>query len=90
VTRLKPGDEVFGLCRGSLVEYACATESILATKPTNVSFEEAATVGVAGLTALQGLRDHGRIQPGQRVLINGAAGGLERSRSRSPSHSAPT
>jgi NADPH:quinone reductase-like Zn-dependent oxidoreductase len=76
VTRFKPGDEVFGACRGSLAEYACATEAHLATKPANVSFEDAAAVPVAGLTALQGLRDHGRIQPGQRVLINGAAGGV--------------
>ena len=75
VTRFKPGDDVFGLCRGSLAEYACATELSLATKPANVSFEEAAAIPLAGLTALQGLR-HGRIQPGQRVLINGAAGGI--------------
>lgn len=76
VTRFKPGDDVFGLGRGSLAEYACALESSLAAKPANVSFEEAAAVPLAGLTALQGLRDGGRIQPGQRVLINGAAGGV--------------
>jgi len=76
VTQFKPGDDVFGLCRGSLAEYACASESWLAAKPANVSFEEAAAVSLAGLTALQGLRDAGRIQPGQRVLINGAAGGV--------------
>jgi NADPH:quinone reductase-like Zn-dependent oxidoreductase len=75
VTRFKPGDDVFGLCRGSLVEYACALESNLAAKPANVSFEEAAAVPIAGLTALQGLRA-ARIQSGQRVLINGAAGGI--------------
>ncbi|MDQ6894403.1 MAG: NAD(P)-dependent alcohol dehydrogenase [Acidobacteriota bacterium] len=75
VTRFKAGDEVFGLCRGSLAEYACASESSLVTKPANVSFEEAAAVPIAGLTALQGLRAGG-IQPGQRVLINGAAGGV--------------
>lgn len=75
VTQLKPGDDVFGLCRGSLAEYACASESWLAAKPANVSFEEAASVPLAGLTALQGLRA-GRIQSGQRVLINGAAGGV--------------
>ena len=75
VTRFKPGDDVFGFCRGSLAEYACASESYLAAKPANVSFEEAAVVPLAGLTALQGLRA-GRIQPGQRVLINGAAGGV--------------
>jgi NADPH:quinone reductase-like Zn-dependent oxidoreductase len=76
VTRFKAGDEVFGVCRGSLADYACASEALLATKPASVSFEEAAAVPVAGLTALQGLRDHGRIQQGQRVLINGAAGGV--------------
>ena len=76
VTQFKPGDDVFGACRGSLVEYACASESALAAKPANVSFEQAAAAPIAGLTALQGLRDHGQIQPGQRVLINGAAGGV--------------
>jgi len=76
VTQFKPGDDVFGLCRGSLAEYACASESYLAAKPANVAFEEAASIPLAGLTALQGLRDAGRIQPGQRVLINGAAGGI--------------
>jgi NADPH:quinone reductase-like Zn-dependent oxidoreductase len=76
VTRFKPGDDVFGLCRGSLAEYACAAESYLALMPANVPFEDAAAVPLAGLTALQGLRDGGRIQPGQRVLINGAAGGV--------------
>ncbi len=76
VTQFKPGDDVFGVCRGSLAEFACASELSLAAKPASVSFEEAAAVPVAGLTALQGLRDHGRIQPGQRVLINGAAGGV--------------
>ena len=76
VTQFKPGDEVFGICRGSLAEYACASESALATKPANISFEEAAAIPLAGLTALQGLRGAGRIQPGQRVPINGAAGGI--------------
>lgn len=76
VTRFKAGDDVFGLCGGSLAEYVSASESALAAKPANVSFEEAAAVPLAGLTALQGLRDHGRIQPGQRALINGAAGGV--------------
>ena len=75
VTQFKPGDDILGLCRGSLAEYACASESYLAPKPANVSFEEAAAVPLAGLTALQGLRAGG-IQPGQRVLINGAAGGV--------------
>lgn len=76
VTQFKPGDDVFGICRGSLAEYACASESSLAAKPANVSFEVAAAVPLAGLTALQGLREAGRIQPGQRVLINGAGGGV--------------
>ena len=76
VTQFKPGDEVFGACDGAFAEYACARESALARKPVNVSFEQAAAVPVAGLTALQGLRDKAQIQPGQRVLINGAAGGI--------------
>jgi NADPH:quinone reductase-like Zn-dependent oxidoreductase len=76
VTQFKPGDDVFGICRGSLAEYACALETSLAAKPANVSFAAAAAAPLAGLTALQGLRECGRIQPGQRVLINGAAGGV--------------
>ncbi len=76
VTQFKAGDEVFGACNGAFAEYACARESALARKPTNVSFEQAASAPVAGLTALQGLRDKGQIQPGQKVLINGAAGGV--------------
>jgi NADPH:quinone reductase-like Zn-dependent oxidoreductase len=76
VTRFKPGDEVFGVCRGALAEYACAAESALAGKPDNVTFDQAASVPVAALTALQGLRDKGRLRPGQAVLINGAAGGV--------------
>jgi NADPH:quinone reductase-like Zn-dependent oxidoreductase len=76
VIRFKPGDEVFGACKGALAEYACAPDSALARKPENVTFEEAASVPVAALTALQGLRDKGQIQPGQKVLINGAAGGV--------------
>jgi len=75
VTQFKPGDEVFGICRGALAEYACAFERALVTKPSNVSFEQAASVPLAGLTALQGLRE-GKIQPGQKVLINGATGGV--------------
>jgi len=67
---------VFGACRAALAEYACASESRLAMKPNKVTFEQAASVPVAGLTALQGLRDKGKIQPGQRVLINGASGGV--------------
>jgi NADPH:quinone reductase-like Zn-dependent oxidoreductase len=76
VTQFKPGDAVFGLCGGSFAEYACASQSALVTKPDNASFEQAASVPVAGLTALQALRDKGKIQPGQKVLINGAAGGV--------------
>jgi NADPH:quinone reductase-like Zn-dependent oxidoreductase len=76
VTRFKPGDAVFGTCRGAFAEYVCAPESALVTKPDNVTFEQAASVPVAALTALQGLRDKGHIQPGQKVLINGAAGGV--------------
>ncbi|HEX7183678.1 MAG TPA: NAD(P)-dependent alcohol dehydrogenase [Thermoanaerobaculia bacterium] len=76
ITRFKPGDEVFGTCPGAFAEYACASESALAMKPANVTFEQAASVPVAALTALQGLRDKGQVQPGQKVLINGAAGGV--------------
>jgi len=76
VTQFKLGDEVFGVCRGAFAEYACASESKLAMKPDNVTFEQAASVPIAALTALQGLRDKGQIQPGQKVLINGAAGGV--------------
>ena len=76
VTQLKPGDGVFGACRGAFAEYACAAESALVMKPDNVTFEQAASVPIAAVTALQGLRDKGRIQPGQKVLINGAAGGV--------------
>ena len=75
VTQFKPGDEVFGICRGALAEYACALERALVMKPSNVSFDEAACLPLAGLTALQGLRE-GNIQPGQKVLINGATGGV--------------
>ncbi len=76
VTQFKPGDEVFGACIGALADYACASASKLALKPEGVTFEQAASVAVAGLTALQGLRDKGRLQAGQKVLINGAAGGV--------------
>ena len=76
VTQFKPGDEVFGACRAALAEYACAFESRLVMKPNKVTFEQAASVPVAGLTALQGLRDKGKIQPGHKVLINGASGGV--------------
>ena len=76
VTQFKPGDEVFGTCNGSFAEYACAREDRLALKPANVSFEEAAAIPVAATTALQGLRNQGQIQPGQKVLVNGASGGV--------------
>jgi NADPH:quinone reductase-like Zn-dependent oxidoreductase len=76
ITQFKPGDEVFGVCRGAFAEYACATEDKLARKPANISFEDAAAVPVAAITVLQGLRDKGRIQPGQRVLVDGASGGV--------------
>jgi NADPH:quinone reductase-like Zn-dependent oxidoreductase len=76
VTQFKPGDEVFGACLGSYAEYAVARENRLALKPVNSSFEECAAVPIAGLTALQALRDKGRLQPGQKVLINGAGGGV--------------
>ena len=74
-TQFKPGDEVFGISRGALAEYACTPERALAAKPANVSFEQVASLPLAGLTALQGLRE-GKIQAGQKVLINGATGGV--------------
>ncbi len=76
VTQFKIGDEVFGACNGAFAEYACARESAFAFKPSSVSFEQAASVPVAALTALQGFRDKAHLQPGQKVLINGAAGGV--------------
>jgi NADPH:quinone reductase-like Zn-dependent oxidoreductase len=76
VDGLKPGDEVYGECRGSCAEYAVAKEGRLAPKPTNLSFEQAAAVPTSACTALQGLRDHGKVRPGQTVLINGASGGV--------------
>jgi NADPH:quinone reductase-like Zn-dependent oxidoreductase len=76
VRDFQPGDEVFGTGAGAWAEYACAREARIARKPTNLSFEEAAAVPVAAITAVQALRDKGRVQPGQRVLINGASGGV--------------
>jgi len=76
VTQFKPGDEVFGACRGTLAEYVCAAENKLALKPANLAFEDAAAVPVAAISALQGLRDKGRIQPGHKVLVDGASGGV--------------
>jgi NADPH:quinone reductase-like Zn-dependent oxidoreductase len=76
VGRFKPGDEVFGAGTGTLAECVAVAEDGLVAKPANLSFEQAAAVPVAGLTALQGLRDKGRVRPGQRVLVNGASGGV--------------
>ncbi len=76
VTRFQPGDEVFGTCRGSFAEYACARADRLAPKPANVSFEQAAAVPISGYAALQAVRDQGKVRPGQRVLIIGAGGGV--------------
>src|SRR5439155_7349572 len=86
VTQFKPGDAVFGTCKGAFAEYACAPESALVVKPDNVTFEQVASVPIAALTALQGLRlgglglgglgDKGHIQPKHKVLINGASGGV--------------
>jgi NADPH:quinone reductase-like Zn-dependent oxidoreductase len=76
VTRFKPGDEVFGAGAGTLAESVAVAEDALVAKPARLSFEQAAAVPVAALTALQGLRDKGRLQPGQQVLINGASGGV--------------
>jgi NADPH:quinone reductase-like Zn-dependent oxidoreductase len=76
VTTLRPGDEVFGWCTGGFAEYAHARENQFVRKPANLTFEQAAAVGVSATTALQQLRDEGKIQPGQKVLINGASGGV--------------
>jgi NADPH:quinone reductase-like Zn-dependent oxidoreductase len=76
VTRFKVGDEVFGVGRGSYAEYTRALEDKLAPKPSNLTFERAAVVPISGLTALQALRDSGKVQPGERVLIIGASGGV--------------
>jgi NADPH:quinone reductase-like Zn-dependent oxidoreductase len=76
VTRFQPGDEVFGWCVGAFADYAAASEDALALKPSNISFEQAAAVPLAGSVALQALRDHGNVQAGQKVLINGASGGI--------------
>jgi NADPH:quinone reductase-like Zn-dependent oxidoreductase len=76
VTGFQPGDEIFGTCDGALAEFAIGSESSLVSKPANVTFEQAGGVGIAAFTAIQGLRDYGKVQAGQRVLINGAAGGV--------------
>jgi NADPH:quinone reductase-like Zn-dependent oxidoreductase len=76
VTRFTAGDEVFGISRGSFAEFACAREDKLALKPVNLTFDQAAVVAISGLTALQAVCDVGRVQPGQRVLLIGASGGV--------------
>jgi NADPH:quinone reductase-like Zn-dependent oxidoreductase len=76
VQSLRPGDEVFGWCVGAFAEYASAAQDQLVKKPANLTFEHAAAVGVSASTALQLLRDDGKVQPGQKVLINGASGGV--------------
>jgi len=76
VTRFRPGDAVFGEGAGSFAEYACVPERWLAKKPANLTFEQAAAVPMAGVTALQGLRDSGKIRAGQKVLVLGASGGV--------------
>ena len=76
VTQLRPGDEVFGWCKGAFAEYVSVSEDALALKPANLTFEQAGAVGVSAFTALQALRDQGKVQPGQRVLITGASGGV--------------
>ena len=76
VTRFKPGDEVFGAAHGAFAEYACASGRRVVLKPGNLTFEQAASIPIAGVTALQGLRDRGKVQAGQRILINGASGGV--------------
>src|SRR5205823_13418588 len=79
VTRCRPGDEVFGSSKhlgGAFAEYAAVSEDALAPKPTNLTFEQAAAVPMAGYVALQALRDHGKVKAGQRVLVNGASGGI--------------
>jgi NADPH:quinone reductase-like Zn-dependent oxidoreductase len=76
VTGFQPGDDVFGTCRGSFAEYACARADRLVRKPASLSFEQAAAVPVSGCTALQAVRDRGKVRPGQRVLIIGAGGGV--------------
>lgn len=76
VTEFKPGDAVFGCSKGAFAEYTCFPENLVALKPDQISFEEAASIPIVGYTALQGLRDYGEIQSGQNVLINGASGGV--------------
>ncbi|MFI2352647.1 NAD(P)-dependent alcohol dehydrogenase [Streptomyces sp. NPDC019443] len=76
VKRFRPGDEVFGEADGAFAEYVCASDDVVEPKPANLTFEQAAVVPLAGNTALMGLRDLGGVQPGQKVLVNGASGGV--------------
>lgn len=76
VKGFQPGDEVFGSCKGAFAEYATAFEDDLASKPANLTFEQASAIGVSAMTALQALRDHGKVEAGQKVLIVGASGGV--------------
>ncbi|MEO8093159.1 MAG: NAD(P)-dependent alcohol dehydrogenase [bacterium] len=76
VERLRPGDEVFGWCKGAFAEYACAGENNFLAKPANLTFEQSAAVGDSATTALNAVRDQGKVQPGHKVLINGASGGV--------------
>src|SRR6266581_4873247 len=77
VTNFKPGDEVFGAKNGAVADYICVkADRAIVMKPANITFEQVGSVGIAGVTALQGLRDKGHIQAGQKVLINGASGGV--------------
>jgi len=76
VTQFKPGDEVFGTRTGAFAEYVAVSSERLVMKPANITFEQAASVPIAAITALQALRDKGKVQPGQKVLINGASGGV--------------
>jgi NADPH:quinone reductase-like Zn-dependent oxidoreductase len=76
VSKFRPGDEIFGGCEGAFAQYVCGGETDFAPKPTGLTLAQAATVPIAGCTALQALRDHGRLEAGQSVLVNGAAGGV--------------
>jgi NADPH:quinone reductase-like Zn-dependent oxidoreductase len=76
VNQFRPGDEVFGWCKGAFAEYACAAENNLLPKPANLTLEQSAAVGDSAFTALAAVRDQGKVQPGQRVLVNGASGGV--------------
>ena len=76
VEQFQPGDEVFGWCNGAFAEYACVEENNLLAKPSNLTLEQSAAVGDSAFTALNAVRDQGKVQPGQKVMINGASGGV--------------